>query len=255
MTSRDPNSNPSAPPVPAEPQPSSDPIADAVRETFRTGGPVTAAEPVDELQANIERLLANQRTPDTIEVPRRAWRRLIIMLVLVVVFAAATVAFAAVRLVHDSSLPTVRPLAVHAVAATVDPQGMTDAQLAEAIAADCTPGACLLAPTTGNVGTRWVPWVCAQVAQLGTPPGDAAWQAAWTKIGPLVVATGRCSEPSTSQLARELAALPGASGRPMDPASLDDLLEHACPEGGSRTHTTYSAAVLRLVVASGRCSR
>jgi hypothetical protein len=138
--------------------------------------------------------------------------------------------------------------------AAVDPASMTDTQLAAAIAADCTPGACQLTPTAANVDTRWVPWVCAQVAQLDPPPGNAAWQRAWPKIGPLVVATGRCSQPSTSQLARELAALPGASGKVMDPASLDQLLEHACPEIGARTHTTYSAAVLRLVAASGRCS-
>ncbi|HEX5117276.1 MAG TPA: hypothetical protein VFW65_18965 [Pseudonocardiaceae bacterium] len=143
--------------------------------------------------------------------------------------------------------------------AAVDPMDMTDAQLAAALDASCDqrPHTCLLHPTTANVGTRWVPWVCAQVAQLDPPAGNSAWQAAWPKIGPLVVATGRCSEPSTSQLARELAALPGASRKVMDPASLEQVIEQACPEIAAHTGmpNVSAAGVLRIVKASGRCSR
>lgn len=150
---------------------------------------------------------------------------------------------------------SIPPAHAAAPSSTADPASMTDAQLAAALATACTPGACILTPTPANVETRWVPWVCAQVAQIAPPPGNASWQRAWKMIGPLVVGSGRCSEPSDTQLARSLAYLPGASGVPMDPASLDEVIELACPEiaAGRTTHTVYSAAVMRTVRASGVC--
>jgi hypothetical protein len=142
-----------------------------------------------------------------------------------------------------------------AAAAQADPADMSDAQLASAIAADCTPGACRLHPTAANVGTRWVPWTCAQVAQIDPPAGNAAWRRAWPKISVLVVSSGRCALPSDTQLARELATLPGATGVPIDPAALDQVVEIACPELISGvTHTVYARDMMRVIRRSGVCT-
>jgi hypothetical protein len=79
----------------------------------------------------------------------------------------------------------------------VAPFEMTDQQLADALNAVCArhPGACTARVTVVNLRAVFVPWICYEVAQLDAPQpaGNAAWLAAWSEIGPLVVSSGRCS--------------------------------------------------------------
>lgn len=161
---------------------------------------------------------------------------------------------------HDDSAPSSSYLRVGsgALVAQVGPADMTDAQLAAELTAACGahPGACRHTPTDTDVESEFVPYVCAWIAQPTAPAGAGtpAWRAAWPQIASIVAATGRCTNPADSQLAAELAWLPGASGTPMSAADLAEVVKHACPEiGGPVPHTTYAAGVLRVLAASGRC--
>lgn len=229
-------------PIPA------DPIAEAVRSTFRDPKPV---EPIDKLQAEIEKLLRNQRTPGTVELTRRRWVAFLILCIVVGLIGVLNL-IGVLSHWHASSSPA--PV-VHTASVTA---AVTDAQLAADLSAACDrhPGACRHAPTATNVASVYVPYVCSEIAQ-GTTMVGTAWRGAWAEIEPLVQSTGRCGHLTAGQLATAITWVPGGTGPALTASGLDQVLAYACPEiaDGAHAPTDRARLALAVIAASGACSR
>jgi hypothetical protein len=137
----------------------------------------SAKDPIDRLQADITKLLANQRTPGTVEV-RRGWFVVLIILgALMVVLGTLNIVSLATRS-HATS--------------TSAPAGVTDRHLAGQLDAICARHGDVCGPRlTAATMPGFVTYVCQEIDS--TPASPAAWVAAWSEIKPVVVSSGRCS--------------------------------------------------------------